>query len=99
MNREILDFYNSYGLSLDNIGINEKVIPLNLFNNFLNICIRNKILILGGDLYIKIDEAGFEPTYDNWYYDGLSYVQSVEIAKLYLIKIKGENLYISFITK
>ena len=97
MNTKILDFYIKAGISLESEGINEFVIPLELIQDFFVLCDVEKILILGGDIYENLQDGQFVATYDNWYYEGYNFSESIEMANIYLNKLNGENLYVSFI--
>lgn len=97
MNKKILDFYIKAGYSLESKGINEFVIPLELIQYFFVLCIHEKVLILGGDVYEKFQDGQFIATYDNWYYEGYNFSESIETANIYLNRLTGENLYVSFI--
>lgn len=99
MSKSILDFYMKFGYSLENKGINESIIPFSLTEEFFELCKKEKILILGGDIYEKIQDNEFLATYDNWYYDGSNSIESILEAQIYLNKLRKENLYISFIFK
>ncbi|WP_319923013.1 Imm40 family immunity protein, partial [Moraxella catarrhalis] len=70
MNKKILDFYIKVGSNLESKGINEFVMPLELIQDFFVLCNDEKILILGGDIYEKLQDGQFVATYDNWYYEG-----------------------------
>ena len=97
MNKKILDFYIKVGSNLESKGINEFVMPLELIQDFFVLCNDEKILILGGDIYEKLQDGQFVATYDNWYYEGYNFSESIEMANIYLNKLNEENLYVSFI--
>ncbi|ARB67592.1 hypothetical protein C0145_08815 [Moraxella catarrhalis] len=97
VNKKILDFYIKVGSNLESKGINEFVMPLELIQDFFVLCNDEKILILGGDIYEKLQDGQFVATYDNWYYEGYNFSESIEMANIYLNKLNEENLYVSFI--
>lgn len=57
MNKKILDFYIKVGSNLESKGINEFVMPLELIQDFFVLCNDEKILILGGDIYEKLQDG------------------------------------------
>lgn len=97
MNKKASDFYEKNGYSLKDQGINEFLIPLCLIKDFFVLCREEKYLILGGDIYKKIQDSEFIATYDSWYYEEFNYLESIEIAEIYIDKLTDDDLYVSFI--
>ena len=63
-----------------------------------------KLIILGGDVYVEVDE-GFELTYDSWYYspknNDSDLLQSISVAKDYInqsIDSNGKHFYFTVVT-
>ncbi|MBG9184018.1 hypothetical protein HNT85_10715, partial [Neisseria meningitidis] len=69
MLNEIFEIYSRQGESLIGIGIRKAALPVPIAIDILNLFINERILVLGGDIYIKKDNY-FYQTYDNWYYEG-----------------------------
>ncbi|ENX0011062.1 hypothetical protein F9T62_002087 [Neisseria gonorrhoeae] len=98
MLNEIFEIYSRQGESLIGIGIREAALPAPTAIDILNLFINERILVLGGDIYIKKDNY-FYQTYDNWYYEGSNLFNSINKAMHYLSQIKLENAYVSFVLK
>lgn len=96
---QILEFYSSLGESLENNGIDEKVLPINEANTMLALYLSNNVLVLGGDLYVKKLEKGFELFYAYWFYEGDNVKDSITKAKNYSRQFGRKDLYISFVVK
>ena len=98
MLNEIFEIYSRQGESLIGIGIREAALPVPAAIDILNLFINERILVLGGDIYVKKDNY-FYQTYDNWYYEGSNLFNSIDKAMQYLSQIKLENAYVSFVLK
>ena len=79
-------------------GESTVIISTKLSMRVLDILEGLNVLILGGDIYRKSGDD-FEHTYDNWYYVGNVYSESLEVAKQYLDNLKEQELYVSFVFK
>ncbi|MBR7235347.1 Imm40 family immunity protein, partial [Neisseria meningitidis] len=82
MLNEIFEIYSRQGESLIGIGIREAALPVPIAIDILNLFINERILVLGGDIYIKKDNY-FYQTYDNWYYEGSNLFNSIDKAMHY----------------
>ncbi len=94
---KLLEFYARRGQSLCGFGINEAVLPLESSEVALLIFSELGLCILGGDIYKRLDEDSFNPTYENWYFEGNDVDESISKARTYLGNLTGEQLYVSFI--
>ena len=95
---ELINIYINNGFSLFKQGESIVIIPTKLSIRVLDILEGLNLLILGGDIYRKSGDD-FEHTYDNWYYVGNVYSESLEVAKQYLDNLKEQELYVSFVFK
>lgn len=95
---ELINIYINNGFSLFKQGESIVIIPTKLSIRVLDILEGLDLLILGGDIYRKSGDD-FEHTYDNWYYVGNVYSESLEVAKQYLDNLKEQELYVSFVFK
>ena len=95
---ELINIYINNGFSLFKQGESIFIIPTKLSIRVLDILEGLNLLILGGDIYRKSGDD-FEHTYDNWYYVGNVYSESLEVAKQYLDNLKEQELYVSFVFK
>ena len=95
---ELINIYINNGFSLFKQGESIVIIPTKLSIRVLDILEGLNVLILGGDIYRKSGDD-FEHTYDNWYYVGNVYSESLEVAKQYLDNLKEQELYVSFVFK
>lgn len=93
---KLINLYMSHGISLFSKGENVVLLPLIASLPALKEIKELNLIVLGGDVYKKNILNEFEHTYDSWYYDGHSSLDSILIAEEYLEKLNGE-LYISFI--
>ena len=66
-------------------------------DNILELYKNNRVLILGGDIYIKNSCKNFAPFYENWFYEGNNFENSIIKAKDYLRMFKGKDLYVCFV--
>ncbi|MER2163091.1 hypothetical protein [Psychrobacter alimentarius] len=96
---QILKFYSLLGESLKNNGIDEKALPISEANRILDLYLSNNILVLGGDLYVKKMDKGFELFYADWFYEGDSVEDGINKAKSYLEQFGGKDLYVSFVVE
>lgn len=96
---ELLDLYIKNGVSLFDEGENAIIIPKTIALEALKLIRELNLIILGGDVYILESENTYSHTYDNWYYTGNSSQESVDSAEGYLLFLKNDDLYISFIFK
>ena len=96
---QILEFYSLLGESLKNNGIDEKALPISEANTMLDLYLSNNVLVLGGDLYVKKMDKGFELFYADWFYEGDSVEDSINKAKSYLEQFGRKDLYVSFVVK
>lgn len=87
MLNEIFEIYSRQGESLTGIGIREAALPVPAAIDILNLFINERILVLGGDIYIKKDNY-FYQIYDNWYYKGSNLFNSIDKAMHYFISNK-----------
>lgn len=87
MLNEIFEIYSRQGESLTGIGIREAALPVPAAIDILNLFINERILVLGGDIYIKKDNY-FYQIYDNWYYEGSNLFNSIDKAMHYFISNK-----------
>lgn len=95
----ILELYSRSGESLTDIGIDESVLPINTVDKVLELYKSSKILVLGGDIYIKKTDGRFELFYADWFYEGNNIEESITKAKNYLRQFKKKDLYVSFVLK
>ena len=95
---ELIDIYINNGFSLFKQEESTVIISTKLSMRVLDILEGLNVLILGGDIYRKSGDD-FEHTYDNWYYVGNVYSESLEVAKQYLDNLKEQELYVSFVFK
>lgn len=87
MLNEIFEIYSRQGESLTGIGIREAALPVPAAIDILNLFINERILVLGGDIYIKKDNY-FYQIYNNWYYEGSNLFNSIDKAMHYFISNK-----------
>ena len=95
---ELIDIYINNGFSLFKQEESTVIISTKLSMRVLDILEGLNVLVLGGDIYRKSGDD-FEHTYDNWYYVGNVYSESLEVAKQYLDNLKEQELYVSFVFK
>ena len=95
---ELIDIYINNGFSLFKQEESTVIISTKLSMRVLDILEGVNVLVLGGDIYRKSGDD-FEHTYDNWYYVGNVYSESLEVAKQYLDNLKEQELYVSFVFK
>ena len=96
MNR-ILDLCSHLGESLRGNGIDNFAFPMREVDSILELYKTNRVLILGGDIYIKTSCKNFAPFYANWFYEGNDIEDSIIKAKDYLRIFKGKDLYVWFV--
>ena len=96
MNR-ILDLCSHLGESLRGNGIENFAFPIHEVDSVLEVYRTNRVLILGGDIYIKNSSENFAPFYENWFYEGNSVENSIIKAQEYLRIFKGKDLYVCFV--
>lgn len=99
MLNEIFEIYSRQGESLIGIGIREAALPVPAAIDILNLFINERILVLGGEIFISKKDNYFYQIYDNWYYEGSNLFNSIDKAMHYLSQIKLENAYVSFVLK
>ncbi len=99
MLNQISELYLSLGESLENNGIEGFALPISKANLILKICEANRILVLGGDIYIKKPHGDFDYFYADWFYEGNSIEESTLKAHNYLEQFEREDLYVSFTLK
>lgn len=91
MNR-ILDLCSHLGESLRGNGIENFAFPIHEVDSVLEVYRTNRVLILGGDIYIKNSSENFAP-----FYEGSSAEDSIIKAQDYLRIFKGKDLYVCFV--
>ena len=96
MNR-ILDLCSHLGESLRGNGIEFFAFPIHEVDSVLEVYRTNRVLILGGDIYIKNSSENFASFYENWFYEGSSVEDSIIKAQDYLRMFKGKDLYVCFV--
>lgn len=96
MNR-ILDLCSHLGESLKGNGIENFAFPMREVDSILELYKTNRVLVLGGDIYIKNSSEDFAPFYGNWFYEGDNVEDSIIEAKDYLRMFKGKDLYVCFV--
>lgn len=94
---ELIYIYVKYGVSLFDEGDETILVPIGCSNRILMLVKAINLVILGGDLYIKLPGGGFEHTYESWHYEGRSSSESIKKADAYLNAICNEKLYVSFV--
>ncbi|WP_156955085.1 Imm40 family immunity protein [Paraburkholderia caledonica] len=96
---KILELYARNGHSLIDNGLNEAALPLADADTALQLFSQQRWHVLGGDVY-RLDESGrFEPTYENWFYDGVDGLQSVAVARDFVSGLAGRPVYIVFVVE
>lgn len=95
----ILELYSRCGISLREQGVNEGVLPIITYDYVIELFSKNKLLILGGDLYKKDVDGNLINIYANWYYDDGNVDESAEQARSYLSQFLNKDLYVSYILK
>lgn len=95
---ELFEIYAREGFSLQSNGLNEAVLPIQSALSILDHFSSLHVLILGGDLYEKIDDGSFLNSYSDWYYEGESYLESINVARDYLLKA-DKALFVSFVLR
>ncbi|WP_182407611.1 Imm40 family immunity protein [Psychrobacter sp. GP33] len=96
MNR-ILDLCSHLGESLRGNGIENFAFPMREVDSILELYKTNRVLILGGDIYIKNLSENFVPFYENWFYEGNNVEDSIIKAQDYIRMFKGKDLYVCFV--
>ncbi|MBN2433833.1 MAG: hypothetical protein JXK07_01050 [Spirochaetes bacterium] len=81
-----IDEILSCGLPLNDYGVNNWALSREDVFKVLDIFLKRKISILGGDVY-RIVKGELEITYDNWYFDKFLY----ESKDSYLIRSINET--------
>ena len=92
----MLEIYAREGFSLKENGLNEVVVSNRVALQLLEIFSELKIFILGGDLYEKDTDHHFVNIYGDWYYEGNSFMESIEVARNHLSQYEND-LFVSFI--
>ncbi|WP_191963617.1 Imm40 family immunity protein [Neisseria zalophi] len=95
----LLNIYVNYGISLYDKGESVIILPKNIALIAINYYLELGIIILGGDIYEKVDDKNFNHTYDNWYYEGNSSAESIIKARGYLQSFNNKNVYVSFVVR
>lgn len=95
MLNRLFELYAREGFSLKENGLNEAVISNEVALQLLGIFSELKILVLGGDLYEKDKDNHFVNIYGDWYYEGNSFMESIEVARNHLSQYEND-LFISF---
>jgi len=94
---KILELYARLGRSLNENGLCEAALPVSEANIALKLFRQQRWRVLGGDVYRLTDEGRFEPTYENWFYEGKDVEESVIAARDFIDGLAGRAVYIVFV--
>lgn len=96
---QILELYSRCGESLIDNGLKEAVLPISEAYFACDLFMQNHLIVLGGDLYAKNSSGGFDCFYADWFYSGVSSIDSIQEARTYLAQFEDKRLYVSFVLK
>jgi hypothetical protein len=96
---KILELYARSGRSLIDNGLSEAVLPVAVADAALELFSQQRWRVLGGDVYHLTAEGMFEPTYENWFYEGKSVEESIGIAHNFIDRLTGQSMFVVFVIK
>lgn len=86
----------------DSLGVKDYVWHFSKYKEVLEFCLKNEIIILGGDI-ILFENSTYNFESSSWHYGGQSYKDSINTARVYLEKYSLKNdvdsTYIAFVFK
>lgn len=95
----IFELYARCGHSLMDYGLNEAALPVTFAVEAIELFSEGEWTILGGDIYSRSIDKSFESTYENWFYSGNDWQESVSLATAFVNGLFGRDVYVVFVVK
>lgn len=95
----IFEIYARYGHSLIDHGLNEAALPINAAVEAIGLFSGGGWKILGGDVYSRSTDKSFESTYENWFYSGDDWQESINLARAFVDGLVGRDVYVVFVVE
>lgn len=96
---QVLELYARVGKSLiDDVGVSEAALPIHMTSDALGLFANCGWQVLGGDVY-QYNNGRMSNFYADWFCDTTDCIESCHYAMTHLNKLKGDNLFISFVIK